>query len=212
MKQHLLTFSFAVFAFVLNAQTSTEETLATIETQEQAKQFIKDRYTFNSKIFVFNEEKHKTQVAKALFKLDKGQVKQEKSEYDKTLYKILDKTTNSYYRVSYIFLDGNTYNLESINELRETLILKYNNGVSFNDLANQYSMDNNANKGGDTGWFTRGEMHPGFEGAVTTNTHNLDDIYTVDVPSKNWYYVVLQTYIPKDITEIEVLKIVEPLD
>lgn len=211
MKQHLLTFSFAVFAFVLNAQTSTEETLATIETQEQAKQFIKDKYSFNSKLFIFNEEKHKTQLAKALFKLEKGQIKHEKGEYDKTLYKILEKTTNSYYRVSYIFLDGNTYNQESINELRKTLILKYNNGVSFNDLANQYSMDNNANKGGDTGWFTLGDMHPDFENAIIYD-HALEDIYTVDVPSKNWYYVVLQTYMPKDITEIEVLKIVEPLD
>ena len=212
MKQHLLTFSFVIFTFVLNAQTSTEETLTTIETEEQAKQFIKDNYNFNSKIFVFNEEKHKTQLAKALFKLEKGQVKHEKSEYDKTLYKILDKTTHSYYRVSYVFLEGNTYNLESINELRKTLILKYNNGVSFNDLANQYSMDNNANKGGDTGWFTLGEMHPDFENAIIANAHALEDIYTVDIPSKKWYYVVLQTYLPKDITEIEVLKIIEPID
>jgi parvulin-like peptidyl-prolyl isomerase len=212
MKQHLLLLSFSIFTLLLNAQTSTEEALATIETQEQAKQFIKDKYSFNSKIFVFNEEKHKTQLAKALFKLEKGQVKQENSEYDKTLYKILDKTISSYYRVSYIFLDGNTHSLESINALRKTLILKYNNGISFNDLANRYSMDTNAKKGGDTGWFTLGNMHPDFENAISTNAHNLNDVYTVDIPSKNWYYLVLQTYKPKDITEIEVLKIIEPID
>lgn len=212
MKQHLLIYVFVITTAILNAQNSTEESLATIENQEQAKQFIKNNYDFNSKVFTFNEEKHKTQLAKALFKLEKGQVKSEKGEYEKTLYKVLDKTTNSYYRVSYIFLDGNTYSLKSINELRETLILKYKNSVPFFELANQYSMDKNANKGGDTGWLTLGNMHPDFETTATNNKHALKDIYTIDIPSKNWYYLVLQTHEPKEITEIEVLKIVEPIE
>ncbi|APY12605.1 hypothetical protein BWZ22_15865 [Seonamhaeicola sp. S2-3] len=210
MKKHLLIYSFIFLSSILTAQTNAEQELANIETHKQAEKFIKDKYNFNSKIIVFNEEKHKTILAKSLFKLNKGQVKQEEKEFEKILYKILDRNTKSYYRVSYIFLDGNKYSLESIEELRKTLIKKYNNGTPFYQLANQYSMDNNAQKGGDTGWFTTGEMHPDFENALINNEHALNDIYTINIPSKNWYYLVLQTYKPKDITEIEVLKIVEP--
>lgn len=213
MKQYLLfTLVFLCAIVSLSAQDDTEEALASIETQEQAKQFIKDKYAFNSKIFTFNEEKHKSQLAKALFTLDKGQVKTEKTAYEKVLYKILEKSTNPYYRVAYIFLDGNTYSLESINALRETLIEKYNNGTPFSALANQYSMDKNRKKGGDTGWFTVGSMPAALENAIISNNHELEDIYTVDVPSKQWYYLVFQSHEPKDISEIKVLKIVEPLE
>lgn len=212
MKQYLLTFTFLAISTVLNAQTSTEETLQTIETHEQAKEFIKDKYAFNSKIFVFNEAKHKTQLAKALFKLEKGNVKTEKSVNEKTIYKILEKSTNSYYRVAYIYLDGNKYSESSIYTLRETLIKKYENGTPFSALANQYSMDDGVNKGGDTGWITLGEMPLEFENAVFSEHHELDDIYTLDVPSKNAYYLVLQTHEPKEIAEIKVLKIIEPFE
>lgn len=211
MKQHLLNLSFLFILITLNAQTSVEESLQTIENQEQAKAFIKDKHTLNTKIFTFNEEKHKTQLAKTLFKLDKGGVTSEKDEYEKITYKILDKTKHAYYRVSYILLDGNTYSVESIEKLRKTLIAKYKSGIPFNNLANQYSMDNNANKGGDSGWFTTGDMLPEFEENIK-NLHELDDIYTFDIPSKNWYYVALQTYAPKEIAEIKVLKIIEPLE
>ncbi len=212
MKQYLLIFIFSLSSVMLSAQTSAEETLASIETQEQAKQFVKDKYAFNSKIFVFNEAKHKTQLAKRLFKLEKGQLTSEKDAYEKTLYKIIDKTIKSYHRVSYIFFDGNKQDLKSINGLRETLIKKYNSGIPFNELANHYSTDTNASKGGDTGWFTAGKINSDFEIAVMSDHHALNDIYSFDMPSQNAYYLVLKTFEPKKLTEIKVLKIVEPLD
>lgn len=211
MKQYLLTFIFSAFLLVINAQTSAEAALSSIETQEQAKQFVNGKYAFNSKIFTFNEAKHKTQLAKTLFKLEKGQVKSEKAASEKIVYKILEKTKNTYHRVSYIFLDGNKYSLESINTLRETLIKKYNNGIPFNALANQYSMDNNANKGGDTGWFTTDDVNSEFESTLIKDNHTLDTIYNVDISSTKSYYLVLKTFAPKDITEIKVLKIIEPI-
>lgn len=212
MKKHLLTLILLATFKQLCAQNQTEEALAVIETQDQAEQFVKDKYTFNSKIFTFNEEKHKSQLAKALFKLEKGSLKTEKSAYEKTLYKILERTTNTYYRVAYIFLDGNSYSAESINNLKKSLIKKHTNGIPFSALANQYSMDKNANKGGDTGWFNSGKMPVEFENAVINDKHNLNDIYSVDIPSKNAYYLILHTNEPKDISEIKVLKIVEPLE
>jgi parvulin-like peptidyl-prolyl isomerase len=73
-------------------------------------------------------------------------------------------------------------------------------------------MDGNANRGGDSGWFTKGEMHPDFENEIINNNYSLNAIFTIDVPSKNWYYVVLKTHEPKEISEIKVLKIVEAIN
>ena len=70
-------------------------------------------------------------------------------------------------------------------------------------------MDHNANRGGDTGWFTNDGILTDFENTVISEHHELEAIYTIDVPSKNWYYLVLQSHEPKDISEIKVLKIVE---
>ena len=39
--------------------------------------------------------------------------------------------------------------------------------------------------------------------------HQKDDIFTVNVESNQWYYVVKKTYDKKSITEIKVLKVVE---
>ena len=208
LKQLLILFFICITPF-LTAQNKGEESIEAIENAEQAKTFIKAKASKEYKIFTFNEEKHKTDLAKALFKLDEGNIKSIRTERDKTFYKILEKSSKSYFRVSYIFLDGAKYTLESINKLRETLIEKHNSGSPFSFLAKQYSMDHNANRGGDTGWFTNDEMLTDFENTVISEHHELEAIYTIDIPSKNWYYLVLQSHEPKDISEIKVLKIVE---
>ncbi len=209
MLKQLLILFFICITSLLTAQNKDEEALNVIETSEQARLFLKTKSSKENKIFTFNEEKHKTDLAKALFELEKGNIKSIRTERDKTFYKVLEKSSKPYFRVSYIFLDGAKYSLESINKLRETLIEKHNNGSPFSFLAKQYSMDHNANRGGDTGWFTDGEMLTDFENIVISEHHELEAIYTIDIPSKNWYYLVLQSHEPKDISEIKVLKIVE---
>ena len=54
-------------------------------------------------------------------------------------------------------------------------------------------MDENANKGGDTGWFVEGDYQPELENEIINGNHSLDDIFTVDIPEKNKYYVILKT-------------------
>jgi len=100
------------------------------------------------------------------------------------------------YRVSYIYFNGKEISLNDINELRKKIIQKYNYGVNFSVLAKEYSMDGNSEKGGDLGWFPEGRMHPQFEKAI--KNHKKGDIFTVDIPSRDWYYVVLKTYSDRD--------------
>ncbi|KAA5821177.1 hypothetical protein FPF71_16875 [Algibacter amylolyticus] len=195
-------------AFV-NAQTSVEKDLEILETTEQAETYLKEKKSKKNKLITFNEEKHKTILAKELFKLSIGGKKVNDGEFEKTYYKVVNKTKKKYERLSYIYLDGSKYKLEEINTLRDKIIAKYHNGAPFDFLAKQYSMDANAKKGGDLGWFLKEETHPAFETNVFGETHELNDIFKVDVPTENWYYVILKTHEPKEILEIDVLKIVE---
>jgi parvulin-like peptidyl-prolyl isomerase len=79
-----------------------------------------------------------------------------------------------------------------VDSVQEVIIKKYKEGVPFKELARNYSMDGNAENGGDLGWFSKKMMVKEFSEPVSSHDHN--DIFTVDIPSKQWYYVVLKTY------------------
>lgn len=209
MLKKLLLLSLISTTSFLRAQTSVEDDLKIIETPEQIESYLESKHSKKNKLITFNEEKHKTVLAKELFKLSIGGTKVNEREFDKTFYKVINKNKKTYHRVAYIYLDGSKHNVKDINVLREKIIAQYHNGAPFDFLAKRYSMDPSAKKGGDLGWFLKGDMHPDFEIEVINNKHELNTIFTIDIPSKNWYYVVLKTHEPKDITEIDVLKIVE---
>ena len=119
-------------------------------------------------------------------------------------YKDLSKAIKAHpiksMRVSYVYLDASKLTLEKINELRKNLISDYKNGKSFAELANQYTMD--TAKDGDLGWFNQGMMVPIFEKEVLN--HKKGDIFIVDVPENNWYYVVLKTFDDIKMVQMEI--------
>lgn len=212
MLKNLLTLLFFTTTHLLSSQTSVEKELEIIETPEQIETFLQVKNSKANKLITFNEEKHKTTLAKELFELSKGGVKTVKTEFDETFYKIIEKTETEYYRVSYISIDASKMKEVDIDRMRTKIIQKYNDGASFDFLAQQYSTGDNANRGGDSGWFSKGETSYDFEEAIIEDTHSLNDIFILDMPSINKYYVVLKTFEPKNISEIKVLKIVETLD
>ena len=197
------------FSYDVNAQAELKKELDSITTTEDAKQFIADRKWKGTKMITFNEEKHKTRLAKELLKVRQGGSKIVKNELESVHYKVIEKSKIQHFRVSLIYLDAKKMAMDDIQFLRDEIISKYNNGVPFAELAKKYSMDRSANQGGDLGWFTYGEMLPEFEAAATDASHDVDDIFKIDIASKQWYYVVLKTFEPKKITEIKVLKVVE---
>jgi len=193
---------------LVNAQTSTKKELKLIESKQQAKDYLENNKSKNNKLITFNQEKHNTTLAKSLFKLGKGRTKINESEYGTTYYKVVDKIKTKHYRVSTIYLDGSVMSLDEINKLREDIINKYENGLPFANLVKKYSMDNNVDKGGDIGWFAKGELAPVFDEQATSDVYSIGDVFTVDIPSEDKYYVVLKTHEPKEIKEIKVLKVV----
>lgn len=101
-------------------------------------------------------------------------------------------------RVSYVYLNGEKMSVEKINTLRNKIIADYKKGIPFADLANKHTMD--TSKDGDLKWFSTGTMEAVFEDEI--RKHKKGDIFTVDIPEKNWYYVVLKTY--DDIRKLKV--------
>ena len=211
MIKPLLYTAFLCSTMFLSAQTSFEAELDSIHDESQATHFLETHTSNKGQLFVFNKEKHKTQLAKDLFSMGKGSNKVVANEIEKTHYKIIDKYEIPYYRVSYVYLDGSKKSMSEIKELQNTIIAKYNQGYRFKDLAKMYSMDQNATRGGDLGWFTKGEMTPEFEQAVIDGANGVADIFIVDIPERNWYYVVVKTHNTKLIEEIKVLKVTEKI-
>lgn len=209
----MLKYTLLVIIFLLSFNTSAQrkfqKELDSVTTIERAQRFINSKNGKKNKIITFNEEKHKTKLTQELLKLSNGGHKVVKREGENIHYKILEKNEIIYYRVSYILLDGKEFSISSIEKLRPQIIEQHERGIPFKDLALQYSMDNNKKRGGDSGWFTFGDMLPEFEQQVMNDKHQKDDIFTVNVESNQWYYVVKKTHDKKSITEIKVLKVVE---
>ena len=82
-------------------------------------------------------------------------------------------------------------NLSEINSLRDEILDRLEKGETFSSLAQVYSMDGNSEKGGDLGWISLGQYMKEFEKAI--KTHQVGDIFKVDILENNWFYVVHKT-------------------
>lgn len=210
MLKILLSTALFLFTSLAIAQKNFEKSLDSVQTLDDVTIFFEKNKTAKGKVIVFNQEKHKTKMAEDIFKMGVGSKKYFKDTPQKTYYKIIEKYEIPYYRVSTVYLDGNKKTIEEINSIRQNVISKYNEGYRFTDLAKRYSMDHTAKQGGDLGWFTYGDLHPEFEKQVLAGTYGLNDVFTIDIPETNAYYVVLMTQDKKLIEEAKVLKVTEP--
>lgn len=213
MQKLILSYLLFTFTITINAQNAnTEKELKTLENLEQAQTYLEKKSYKKNKIIVFNEEKHKTPLAKKFFKSSVGSTEKKENEFEKIYYKVVEKTETPYYRVAYIYLDGNQSDLKTINNYRDELTKKFNNSSPFDFLAKRHSMDENATRGGDSGWFSLNDNNTTFQTLIINDNHDLNTIFPLDIPSESGYYLVLKTHEPKDILEIKVLKIVETKD
>ena len=118
-------------------------------------------------------------------------------------YTIKEKNIQTSYRVTYIYLDGSKLSMKIIDSIRQLIINKHKAGVTFIQLARQYNMDGNPNFG-DTDYFLEGSMEPLFEHAI--RSHKTGEVFTVDIPSNSWYYVVKKTHPEKTKISLKVVK------
>ncbi len=198
MKQLLLS------AFILVSLASFEQTrveqLRDIKTLQDAKQLIAKKPLFHGEVSVFNSNRDTSLIQKQLYSKKTGDI----ITIGKRTYKILYDTTATLLRASYIYLDGTKLSRGGIDSMRDYIMSEYKNGISFNILIKEFNMDGSA---GDTNWFADNMMVHPFSLAVAN--HNLADVFTVDVPANNWYYVVKKTFNSKETTQMTVVSIEE---
>ena len=153
IKNIIITITIIVSS-VLHAQKISRKDVMGLTTVEDAKVFLEKVKSKKNKLITFNEAKHRTTLAKELFELPEGGLKIVKKEFYDTYYKILEKKEILSYRVSHITLNNRGMDDQQMRLLMDKIIKEYENGLPFDVLVREYSIDeDNVSYGGDTGWF-----------------------------------------------------------
>jgi parvulin-like peptidyl-prolyl isomerase len=179
-----------------------KQQLKTVNTIDQAHRLKNENSDWHIEVLDINI--NDTTVHKQIKSLKKGDIKTLKIDGAKYAYKLIDMDEFSEFRVSYVFLDGKKLSKNKIDSLRTLVIEKHDTGTSFTDLFKQYSSIEESNNG-DLGWFKEGIMVREFENAV--KAHKKGDIYTLDIPRLQWYFVVLKTHDDRVTKHIQLIKI-----
>ena len=188
---------FILFSASISGQLKVTEKFQSIVNVQQAQQFIDANPELKPALLNLTAAKDTTIIDKRLLRQKKGDI----FSVGYVTYKVLESTDTVDFRARYIFLDGSTYTKPEIDSLKKLIVQKASSGTPFEALSDQYTMDGNKTRG-DTDWFFGEYMFPKeFQDAV--QQHKLGDIFFVDIPEKQWHYIVKKTHndrVKKDIT------------
>jgi hypothetical protein len=196
MRNNLVIFCLFL-SFPVFAQLTVREQFEKITTVPLAQKFIDANAPLKPTLLYLSYGRDTTLIDKRLLKQNKGDV----FSVGYVTYKVVEATETVNYRCSYIFLDGGSLSKSEIDELKKVILKKHSDGVSWEKLSDEYTMDGNTTHG-DTGWFFGEEMVP-KELQDAVKNHKLNEIFYVDVPERQWNYIVKKTFddqIKKDIT------------
>jgi hypothetical protein len=176
-----------------------EKQVKEIKTVSEANKFLKTHRRVRAEILEMSATDVTSDLDKKLVGKKTGAMMKEGGY----LYKVLESSVIYSFRVSNVFLNGKVLSRNSIDSVRSTIISRYKNGTPFGDLVRIYNMDSNPT--GDVGWFAEGVMVTEFEDAV--RAHRKNDIFTVDIPAHEWYYVTLKTHDDRKVKLVTLLKV-----
>lgn len=202
--KRILTLALLIVSLSSFAQTSkkVEKKLKKISSIEQLDKLIKKYTDWQIDVVEINLNESKTDSRIKFLK--EGETTTIKKNGEMFALKVLEVTSVKEFRVSHLYLNGKKLSLNEIDSLRTTVIKKYNDGVPFSKLSKKYASYEKPNDG-DLGWFEEKMMVRDFEDAV--KEHKKGDIFTVDIPSKDWYYVVLKTFDDRESRIIKMIRI-----
>jgi hypothetical protein len=179
---------FLLFTSPMFGQLGVTEKFKTITTVQQAQQFIDANPLLKPALIKVSAGKDTAIIDKRLLRQKKGDV----FSVGYFTYKVLESTDTVAYRANYIFLDGSEYSKTQLDSLKKLIVQQASSGVSFVALSDKYTMDGNKTHG-DTDWFFGEYSFPKeFQDAV--QNHKFGDIFFVEVPERQWNYIVKKTY------------------
>ena len=196
--------SFAALALLLStqlfAQPTVTEQFQKIGSVQQAEQYISANPELKPVLLTLSAGKDSTPIDKRLFRQKQGDI----FSVGNVTYKVLEVKDTVHFRASYIFLDPATYSRKEIDSLKKVIVDKAAAGISFEALSDQYTMDGNKTQG-DTDWFFGEYMVPKeFQEAV--QKHATGEIFFLDVPEKQWHYIIKKTHNDRVKKELVVLR------
>jgi parvulin-like peptidyl-prolyl isomerase len=194
---------FAIFLLAsvqLEAQPTVREQFEKINTVADAEKYVTANASLKPAILRLSYGKDTAIIDKRLLKQNKGDI----FSVGFVTYKVVDVKESNAYRASYIFLDRGTLNNREVDSLSKVIVAKLNAGESFESLSDKYTMDGNDTKG-DLGWFYgEGQVPKEVQEAVAK--HKKGDIFFLDIPERQWYYILKKTYDDDFKKEIVVLR------
>ncbi len=194
---------FAMLMFcstAVTAQPTVYEQFQKIKTMAEAQKYIDANAALKPAILNLSLGKDTSLIEKRLLRQNQGDV----FSVGYVTYKVMEAKETVQYRANYIFLDGGSLTKSEVDSLKKVIVAEANAGTPFETLSDKYTMDGNTTRG-DTGWFFGEEMLPKeFQDAV--EKHKLGDIFFVDVPEKQWHYIVKKTYDDQRKKDIVVLR------
>jgi len=181
-------------------QETVYEKFQKINTMQQAQAYIDANPQLKPAILYLTAGKDTALIDKRLLRQKKGDV----FSVGYVTYKILEAKDTTDFRASYIFLDGSSLSKSEIDSLKKVIVQKISQGVPFEQLSDQYTMDGNKTKG-DTDWFF-GEYNFPKEFQNAVENHKKGEVFYVDVSDKQWHYIVKKTYDDRVKKDIVVLR------
>ena len=194
---------FLIIIFFISAECSgqtLQQQLQHIETYDDAQALVDHHPGWQLDMLQLNACIDTSARQKQFYLKKKGDI----FEIGNESYKVLYDTSIEFSRVNYIFLDGNKMTKNKIDSIRNLIIREYKNGIPFDSLSVKYNMDGNSNFG-DTNWYSDGLMIKEFQQAVLK--HKQADIFTIDVNSSAWYYVVKKTFATSKFKQMAIIRV-----
>jgi len=167
------------------------------------------QYRKEGELIIFNEEKHRTNLALSLLDKKVGKDIEQETPTRLRTYEVIADTEIDHHRLRYIFINGNKLSQKMVKNRINYIKQLLNDSASFETVAHQYSMDRNARRGGDSGWFKKAETYPVFYKAIANENRYANEVFEVSIPENDWYYLVKKTFSPKPIREVLIFKKVE---
>lgn len=177
MNKLLLSFLFFLVTFSMNSQNIDK-----IDSLEKAENFIKSNPNIKCEIKYLETTTDSLELYKKYF-----------SEEDfKKNNQVVETQFSTSMRVNYIYLDGQKLSKKEIDNKRKVIIDRLKKRASFSALSKEFTMDGSDKNEGDLAWFDEGVMHLTFENEI--KKHKKGDVFIVDIPENNWYYVVEKSF------------------